>query len=582
MQLEAIYHSPDHRWAYAYDPETYHLRLRTKRGDIEQVTAIAGDKYDWDQHCQEIEMDHVAADGLFDYWEAVIRPEFKRFSYGFRLHSDDQTLWLIEDGFFPEQPTPPGGYFEGHYIHPVDLFDAPEWAKNAIFYQILPDRFENGDTSNDPEGTKPWGEMPDQDSFFGGDLQGIINRLDHLCELGVNAVYLTPIFRSPSNHKYDIVDYREIDPHFGDKALLKKLVDACHGRGIRVVLDAVFNHASENFMPFQDVLEKGEQSEYKDWFHLNEFPVEIKDGVPNYDTFGFFGHMPKLNTANPDVKKYLIDTAVGWIKDTGIDGWRLDVANEVDHRFWRDFREAVKGANPDSFIIGEVWSDSLRWLRGDQFDSVMNYPLTELMLSFFADRSLSSAQFAENVNKLLMRYPQQTNEALLNLLSSHDIPRVMTRCNGDAVRVKRAVVYLMTTMGLPCVYYGDEFGVDGGNDPDCRKCMVWNEEEQNRDLFDCYKLLIALRKDHPVLRSGRFRVLYAEDDGGSLIYERLDGREHFTVWMNGSDEPVQLEHRMVEGGWRDALTGERIDNPDEKLVIELEPNGYRIVWRKVE
>lgn len=582
MQIESIYHSPSHRWAYAYDPETFHLRLRTKRDDVERVVAVAGDKYDWDHHYQEIEMDHIAADGLHDYWEAVIRPEFKRFSYGFRLHSGEETMWLTEDGFSEEQPAPAGGYFEAHYIHAIDLFEAPEWAKEAIFYQILPDRFENGDKSNDPEGTQSWGEKPEGESFFGGDLQGIIDRIGHLNELGVNAVYLTPIFRSPSNHKYDTVDYREVDAQFGDKELLKRLVRVCHDHGIRVVLDAVFNHASEQFPPFQDVLEKGEQSEYKDWFHLNRFPVEVQDGVPNYDTFGFYGNMPKLNTANPDVKKYLIETAVNWMKDTGIDGWRLDVANEVDHHFWRDFRTAVKKVNKEAFIIGEVWSDSLRWLLGDQFDSVMNYPFTELSISFFADRTLSSAQFAEKMNRLLMRYPQQTNETLFNLLSSHDIPRIMTRCEGDTRRLKLAVVYMMTTMGLPCVYYGDEFGLDGGEDPDCRKCMVWNEEDQNRELFDFYKLLISLRKERAALRSGRHRVLLAEEDGGSLVYERLDGKEHFTIWMNRSDEPAKLTHPMIEGGWRDALTGEQLDNPDGQLVIGLEPNGYRIVWRKIE
>lgn len=581
MQLESIYHSPSHRWAYAYDEETFHLRIRTKRDDVERVIAVAGDKYDWDQHVQEIEMDHIAADSLHDYWEAVVRPKFKRFSYGFRLHSGDETIWLTGDGFSSEQPTPAGGYFEGHYLHAVDLFAAPQWAKEAVFYQILPDRFENGDQSNDPEGTLPWGEHPEGDSFFGGDLQGILNRIGHLNELGVNAVYLTPVFLSPSNHKYDTINYREVDPHFGDKELLRKLVQECHDRGIRVMLDAVFNHAGEQFEPFQDVLEKGEQSEYKDWFHLGEFPVSVQDGVPNYETFGFFGHMPKLNTAHPDVKEYLIETAVMWMQETGIDGWRLDVANEVDHQFWRDFRIAVKQANKDALIVGEVWSDSLRWLQGDQFDSVMNYPLTDLVLSFFAERSISAAQFAEQMNRLLMRYPQQTNETLFNVLSSHDIPRVMTRCGGDIGRLKQAVVYQLTTMGLPCVYYGDEFGMEGGDDPDCRRCMVWDEEYQNKDIFDFYKLLIALRKERHALRSGRFRVLLAEADSGSLVYERLDGKEHFTVWMNRSDEPVELTHPMIEGGWRDALTGEEIDNPDDKLVISLEPNGYRIVWRKI-
>lgn len=581
MNIEAIHHSPSHKWAYAYDRDTFHLRLRTKRDDIDEAVAVAGDKYDWEHHVQEVVMEKIAADSLFDYWEAVIRPEYKRFSYGFRLRSGDETLWKIETGFFGDQPSPPGGYYEVPYIHEIDLFDAPEWAKQAVFYQIMPDRFANGDPGNDPEELTPWGEAPDGESHYGGDLQGILDHLDHLSELGVNALYLTPLFTSPSNHKYDTVDYRQIDPSFGDVKLLRKLVQACHDRDIRVVLDAVFNHASEQFPPFQDVLEHGENSKYKDWFHLSGFPVEVKDGRANYDTFGFYGNMPKLNTANPEVKQYLLDIAVYWIEEADIDGWRLDVANEIDHHFWRDFRKTVKRAKRDVFIIGEVWTDALRWLHGDQFDSSMNYPFTNSVLDFFSSEDKPASLFAEEVNKLLIRYPQQTNEALFNLLSSHDIPRAKTRLGGDRLRLKLAVVFMMTSMGVPCIYYGDEIGMDGGDDPDCRKCMEWDEDKQDKELFDFYKLMIALRKEHPALRTGRMRFLFASSDQGQLIYERLDGKQHFTIWINSTGEPATLAHPMQAGGWRDVLSGEEVATDEEQLKIELDPRGYRILMREI-
>ncbi|MFX3634364.1 MAG: alpha-glycosidase [Candidatus Pristimantibacillus sp.] len=581
MFKECLHHSPNQNWAYAYDADTFHLRLSTKRDDVEEATAIIGDKYDWNKYNQEIQMDKIAVDPLFDYWEAVIRPEQKRFSYGFRVHSNEETLWLVEDGIYGDQPSPPAGYYEVPFIHEIDLFAVPEWTKNAIFYQIMPDRFANGDPSNDPQTIQAWGDKPSGDSHFGGDLQGIIENLDHLIDLGVNAVYLTPIFTAPSNHKYDTVDYKQVDPQFGDTELLKNFVKACHEREIRVVLDAVFNHTSEQFPPFQDVLKHGEDSKYKDWFHLNGFPVEVKDGTPNYAAFGFYGNMPKLNTANPEVKQYLLDIAVYWIKEADIDGWRLDVANEVDHHFWVDFRNAVKAEKQDAFIIGEVWGNALNWLHGNEFDSSMNYPFTNRILDFFSSSERKGSDFAEQIHQLLMRYPQHTNEAQFNLLSSHDIPRVATRMGDNKQRLKQAVVFMLTSMGIPCIYYGDEVGIDGDGDPDCRKCMEWDRDKQDRELYDFYKLLIALRKEHSVLRDGRFRFLYADNDKGTMIYERRNGIEHITVWMNNTEDTVMLSHPMKVNDWHDALTGEEVPILEEQQHIELEPLGFRILCRTI-
>ncbi|UUZ91762.1 glycoside hydrolase family 13 protein [Paenibacillus sp. P25] len=459
---------------------------------------------------------------------------------------------------------------------------APEWAKSAIFYQIFPERFANGDPSNDPEGTEPWGGQPTADNFFGGDLQGIIDHLDYIENLGVNALYLTPIFKSPSNHKYDTIDYMQVDPHFGDSELLKKLVKACHDRGIRVILDAVFNHSGELFPPFQDVKKNGKNSKYADWFHIHEFPVGVKDGRPTYDTFGFFEHMPKFNTANPEVKKYLLGVAEYWIREIGIDGWRLDVANEVDHQFWRDFRKTVKAANPDAYIVGEVWNDSQKWSLGDQFDSVMNYPFANKVLEYFASSDSRGYSFSNSMGNLLMRYPQQTNEVIFNLLCSHDTPRIMTCVGEDKRRLKLCVVFLLTYMGTPCIFYGDEIGLSGGGDPDCRKCMEWDEAKQDRELYDFYKLIIGLRQKYPVLRHGDFRFLKADQGDPRIIYERMDGKMHFTVWMNNSEEETVLSHPMETMDWRDALSQEPVQPEDGIMNIKLDPLGYRILYRSIQ
>ncbi|NMO95921.1 alpha-glycosidase [Paenibacillus lemnae] len=581
MLLEAIYHVPRDKWAYAYDTSTIHLRVRTQKNNVECVVAMTGDKYDWERTYYEITMEKAASDGMFDYWECAVSPQYKRLSYGFRFHNDNETIYLTDTGLSHDYPYPPGGYFEFPYIHEVDVFKVPDWAKEAVFYQIMPERYCNGDTSNDPEGTEPWGGQPKYDNFFGGDLQGVMNHLDDLTELGINAIYFTPLFLSPSNHKYDIVDYKQVDPHFGTNELFKQLVDQCHERGIRVMLDAVFNHCSDQFPPFQDVVKHGADSKYKDWFHVNEFPVAVNDGIPTYDTFGFFANMPKFNTANPEVKKYLLEVAEYWIKEIHVDGWRLDVANEIDHDFWRDFRKVVKGANPEAYIVGEVWSDSLIWLMGDEFDSVMNYPFADKVLAFF-NGAMDGRTFADNMASLIMRYPQQTNEVVFNMLCSHDTQRLLNRVGNDIRRMKLPVVFLFTYIGTPCIFYGDEIGLTGGDDPDCRKCMEWDPDKQQTELYDFYKLMIQLRRKHKALREGRFRFLKADPNDPCIIYERVDDKVHFIIWMNNTDQPRTLTHPLVKNDWYDALSQEKVDTEDGIMNINLDAYGYRILCRSLQ
>lgn len=583
MQPECFYHAPRSNWAYPYQKDVFHLRVRTKKDDVHTVFAVTGDKYDWERCKEELEMRKTATDQWFDYWEASIRPRHRRFSYAFRFHAGDEALWMTEAGIFAEEPFPAGGYFEVPYIHEVDLFAAPEWAKSAVFYQIMPDRFANGDSGNDPEGTLEWGAGPTLDSHFGGDLQGIIDHLDYLSDLGITALYLTPVFAAPSYHKYDTTDYYAVDPQFGDTKLLKKLIQYAHDRDIKVVLDAVLNHTHLDFPPFQDVLEHGEQSQYADWFHIDSFPVRVGNGEQesNYATFGFYEHMPKLNTANPEVKKYLFDVATFWLKEVQADGWRLDVANEIDHHFWRGFRETVKSVNPEAYLIGEVWSNSMNWLLGDQFDSVMNYPFADRVLRFFQEDGQSAEAFAAEISNLLVRYPQQVNEVIFNLLGSHDTPRVLTLCGEDKRRLKLAIVFLFTYIGTPCIFYGDEIGLKGDDDPDCRKCMEWDPDRQDRELYDFYKLMIALRKEHKVLRSGFFRFLQANADERGIIYERIDDNSHFIVWMNNTGQQATLSHPIKVNDWQDALTSEPVETVDGRMDIALEPLGYRIIYRQL-
>ncbi|WNR47131.1 alpha-glycosidase [Paenibacillus roseipurpureus] len=580
MVIEAVYHRPKLNWSYAYDDKTVHVRIRTKRNNVSKMFVYAGDKYAWERTSSYIEMRILTSDALFDYWEAAIQPPYRRLRYGFKLQSGKETLWLTEQGFHPQEPKTSDGMFEYPFLNPADILKPPSWVKDAVFYQIFPERFANGDPSLDPAEVEAWGGKPTPTNFFGGDLPGVMQHLDHLSELGITAIYFTPVFAATTNHKYDTRDYKLVDPQFGTNETLKELVDACHARGIRVVLDAVFNHCGHSFAPFVDVMEKGADSPYADWFHVKEWPLRIEDGIPTYETFAFEPIMPKLNTENEDVKAYLLDVAEFWVKEIGIDGWRLDVANEVDHRFWRLFHDKVKGINPDAYILGEIWHDSMMWLQGDQFDAVMNYPFTTAVLDFAANGKLDGYGFANAVGSQLASYPQQANEAAFNLLGSHDTPRLLTQCGEDKRRMKLATLLQFTFPGTPCIYYGDEIGLSGGGDPDCRRCMEWDASLQDRDLFAFYRGLIALRQGSKALRTGALRFLHAKPGDARLVLERVheDG-EHLLIFVNASRRSAQLSVKgLGERRWRDALGGDAAPEASGgHLRLRLPAYGYAVL-----
>lgn len=580
MLLEAIEHRPKLNWASAYDTATVELRIRTKRDDMKSVHVLAGDKYDWKSTKVLQPMRKLASDALFDYWQAFVKPPFRRLRYAFRLDDGDVRLWLTEQGFEAEEAAEPLRFFDFPYINPADVFEPPAWVKDAVFYQIFPERFANGDPSNDPNGTEPWGGEPTPANFFGGDLQGVLDKLDHLTELGINAIYFTPVFEAPTNHKYDTRDYYKVDPAFGTNEQLKGLVEACHARGIRVLLDAVFNHAGRSFPPFVDCLANGESSPYAGWFHVREWPLDAKDGIPTYETFAFERHMPKFNTEHPDVQSYLLGVARYWLEEVGIDGWRLDVANEVDHRFWRSFRDTVKSVRPDAYILGEIWHDPLAWMQGDQFDAVMNYPFTTAVLDFFVERKLDAKGFADAIGRLLAAYPTKVAEAAFNLLDSHDTPRLLTLCGNNKALMKLAALVQFTVTGAPCVYYGDEIGLTGGADPGCRKCMEWDEEKQDRELFGFYKRLIALRTGSRALRTGDFGVVQAEAGGKVLAYSRSDDKERFVIVVNNRNAESSAVLTLGPGRWRDAWSDEPAATLNGLLDLTLEPYGYRIYKRE--
>lgn len=546
MLKEAIFHRPKNNYAYAYNEKGLHIRLQTKKNDVKKVQLIHGDPHEWGEKgwvYQHKEMHIQFSDRLFDYWIVEITPEYRRLRYGFQLfNAKEESIVYTERGFLDDIPAEDISYFFCFpFLNKIDVFDAPKWVSNTVWYQIFPERFANGDPSINPKDTLPWGSAkPSPNNFFGGDFQGIINRLDHLVELGINGIYLTPIFKAGSNHKYDTIDYMEIDPQFGDKETFRQLVQECHKRGIRIMLDAVFNHSGFYFPPFQDVLKNQEKSKYKDWFHLWEFPV-MTEPRPNYDTFAFVSSMPKLNTENPEVREYLLNVARYWVEEFDIDGWRLDVANEVDHAFWRDFRKTVKAVKPETYILGEIWHDSMPWLQGDQFDAVMNYPFTNSAIDFFAKEIMSIQDFEDSIVRVQQMYPKNVNEVAFNLLDSHDTPRILTLANGNRDRVKLLYLFQFTFFGSPCIYYGDEIGMAGGQDPGCRACMEWDESKQDRKLFSFLKTLITWRKNEPLVgNGGDFRIIHADAEQDYIIYEKANAQKRLLFILNNSDTQIEV------------------------------------------
>lgn len=579
MLKEAIYHRPKNNYAYSYDANTVHIRLRSKKGDLKQVSLLHGDSYtikDGIWIYEQAEMVHVGADMLFDYWLAEIKPSHRRLLYGFKCVSEETTLYYTERGFFEEAPEKTANYFNFPYVNPADVFHAPSWVKDTVWYQIFPERFGNGDPSLNPPETQPWGGKPELDNYFGGDFQGVIDHLDYLQDLGINGIYFTPIFKARTNHKYDTVDYLEIDPQFGDTVLLKKLVDECHRRDIKVMLDAVFNHSGYFFGPFQDVLKNGEASAYKDWFHIRKFPLQ-EGNTLNYETFSFEKNMPKLNTENPEVKEYLLKVASYWVEEFDIDGWRLDVADEVDHAFWREFRKTVKAIKPDVYILGEIWHDAMPWLQGDQFDAAMNYRFVHAVVDFFSQRKITAEQFKQEITHVYHSYPIPVNEVAFNLLGSHDTPRLLTVSYDNKKSVKLSYLFVLSSQGSPCIYYGDEIGLTGGPDPDCRKCMIWEEDKQDRDLRAFIQKLIALRKRIPAFgNDGSFSFVDLHSE--LISYTRENESEKLLFLLNAGDTPV---HADVPAGFEkaeDVWTG----LPYEGTNMTIEPQSFIILHKTIQ
>lgn len=456
----------------------------------------------------------------------------------------------------------------------------PDWVRDAIFYQIFPDRFARSLTVPKPAHLDEWGAPPTPHGYQGGDLVGVVEKLDYLTTLGVNAIYFTPVFQSASNHRYHTHDYHQVDPMLGGNEALRRLVDEAHARKMRVVLDGVFNHASRGFFQFHDILENGANAAYLDWFTVSGFPLNAYDSekVPTYSAWWGLPALPKFNTKTPAVREFLWGIGRKWI-DFGIDGWRLDVPNEIDDdSFWQEFRRRVRAGNPEAYIVGEVWHDATRWVnKGDMWDAVMNYQFTRACIGFFSGGHFDEAElrrtslypahpadaetFRREIERLSEVYHPNVTAVQLNLLGSHDMARFLTMVRGDKSALRLATLFQMTYTGAPSIYYGDEIGMAGHHDPSNRDAFPWHKTASwDTELLHDFQRFIALRKSCTALRRGTFRFLHA--NSGVVAYVRSLGSERVVVALNTS---TSTRHVDI------ALHG--ADIPDGTILDEVWSHG---------
>lgn len=472
-------------------------------------------------------------------------------------------------------------------------FVTPQWVHDAVFYQIFPDRFAQSRKVSKAINLEPWNSPPTSHGYKGGDLLGVYEKLDYLQDLGINAIYLNPIFQSASNHRYHTHDYMKVDPMLGGDKALKKLLRGAHDRNIRVILDGVFNHASRGFFQFNDILENEAQSAYVDWFDVRGYPLNAYQGKPNYRCWWNLPALPEFNTDHPPVREFIFSVARYWI-DLGIDGWRLDVPGEInDDSFWQEFRGVVKKANPDAYITGEIAGDATRWLAGDQFDAVMNYLLTYGIWLYFGGKEinpkmlgewlnhapgmgiLNLGDFVNYVEGLLIKYPLPAVLAQFNLLDSHDTARCLTIFNGRKELLLLAVLFYMTYPGAPSVYYGDEIGMEGKHDPDNRRAFPWDSSQWDSAMLGFYQKCISLRHAHPALRRGDFKTLYAQDD--VMAYARRLDDNQLVVAFNRSAQTIHLDipvHEIFADGsaFKHELSSGVLAVRDGRLLgLELAP-----------
>lgn len=496
------------------------------------------------------EMTRRADDGLHTEWvcDVTFPEEVHYIKYSFLLNDEDEVLYFCENGFSREYPSE--GYFEILQVQESELPTAPQWTHGCTYYQIFPERY--AAVLPPRRAYDPWDAAPTRENFFGGDLLGIREKLPYIRSLGVDCLYLNPVFSSDFNHKYATADYYTVDPDFGTTNDLIALVDEAHRLGLRVVLDGVFNHVGVHYPPFEDVRKNGSGSPYADWFFLKKDSITIDAAC--YECVGDYPYMPRLHVSNPAVQEEVLKVLLYWLKTAHIDGWRLDVADELDPEATLYWRREVKKQFPEALFLAETWGDAAALtIKNDSFDSAMNYLFRDAAVAFFAKGKLTESAFVARTEHIRMKYPDALLSRMFNPIGSHDTARFLTECGGDTEKMRLAVAFQMTYPGSPAIYYGDELAMEGENDPGCRGGMAWDKAEGSAMLQE-YRLWALRRQKHPALKNGSYRVITADDEKHLIAYERADENERLYVVFNSGQTKQTLDISEC-GGQVDILPG---------------------------
>lgn len=578
IERSAVLHIPLSQYAFAETEFSLTIRIRVKKNDLTECNLFYADRVcpKTPVEFTKLEMAVCAVDEYFDYYEAKVESSYNRVCYYFRLIKGDEWIYYYADRFTKQLPDLYLGdkivdgrseYYQYPFILKEEIPDVPNWLKTAVVYNIFPDSFASGKCrleKNREAVCLTDGRICRQK--LGGTIKGITENLDYIQEMGFTCLYLNPIFAAGEYHKYDVMDYYHIDPGMGTEKDFHELVDKLHERGMKIIIDGVFNHCSWEFFAFQDVVEKGRDSRYGKWFYHLEFPVkrpQSEKEIPNYTCFAYERKMPKLNTSDKEVQMYFADVGAYWIREYHVDGWRLDVANEIDRNFWRRFRSAVKKENPEAVLIGEVWENAQTWLRGDAFDSVMNYDFRRICKEYLASEKPDGKMAAYGFEQMRLRYPTNIVYGQLNLLDSHDVPRFLSLCKKDAARWRLACILLMLMPGAASLFYGDEQEIIGVAENEYRCGMDWNVQSSQCDFV---KKIIEIRKKY-IGADSAYQPKWQLICDGMFAFERKNKSGKLVVAVNAGDEKklqiTEEKESLLESGY-------------ERQI--LQKNGY-VIWQ---
>ena len=528
-----------------------------------------------DEDFRPVELRKYAETDRFVFWgvQVEFRANVAKFSFA-ATTEENLNLYLGTSGIAnfispSEKWVYDSSIYQRHSI--------PDWVYGSVMYQVFPERFANGRSEINPENTVEWGSVPTRLDFQGGDLYGVIDKLDHIESLGVNILYLNPIFLSGSTHKYDSWDHFKVDPTLGGDDGLRDLISNCHDRNIKVILDCSLNHVHPRHFAFQDIVKNGENSEYKNWFTIFDYPVrlihrphlyantykvgwdgneeeykrylektfdetkvpvEVRDDdgpivEPSYKAWWGVPDMPKVNFESKEARQWALDVTKHWIENFDIDGWRMDVAKELDFSFWKEFRDIAHKANKDTLLISEIFGDTSQWLQGDRFDGTMNYSFREAMTDYFATKRINNKEFADSLANLYSMYSFEALSSCQNLLSSHDVKRFLNRCGNEEDGILGAIFLQATFPGIAGIYYGDEIGLGGADDPFNREPFPWHSEESwNSTILDYTKKLMNIKKSSSIFKYGRFELL--DDNEQFVAFRRILKDESMLCIINRS------------------------------------------------